>query len=257
MALIYEKKGKIAHITINRPETLNSIDPETLQELGQSFQDFRDDPDLWVAIVTGAGNRAFSVGADISKMLPFMKDQCCGAPWRMANTIMRGLKIWKPIIAAVNGHALGGGLELAMACDLRIAAENATFGQPEVRLGLIPGWGGTQRLPRLIPKAKAAEMLLMAQNIDASEAYRIGLVNKVVPLPDLIPTATEWAENICKLGPLAVRATKQAMIEGESLTLEDGLSLEWMLEEAVLSTEDFEEGTKAFLEKKPASFKAK
>jgi enoyl-CoA hydratase/carnithine racemase len=175
----------------------------------------------------------------------------------MANTIMRGLKIWKPIIAAINGHALGGGLELAMACDLRIAAENATFGQPEVRLGLIPGWGGTQRLPRLIPKAKAAEILLMAQNIDAAEAYRIGLINKVVPLPDLIPTATEWAENICKLGPLAVRAAKQAMIEGESLTLEDGLSLEWMLEEHVLSTEDFEEGTKAFLEKKTANFKAR
>jgi len=173
MALIYEKKGRIAHITINRPEALNSIDPETLQELGQSFQDFRDDSDLWVAIVTGAGNKAFSVGADIAKMLPFMKEQCCGAPWRMADTIMRGLKVWKPIIAAVNGHALGGGLELAMACDLRIAAENATFGQPEVRLGLIPGWGGTQRLPRLIPKAKAAEILLMAQNIDAAEAYRV------------------------------------------------------------------------------------
>jgi len=257
MALIYEKKGKIAYITLNRPEAFNSLDPETLQELGQSLEDFRDDADLWVAIITGAGNRAFCAGADIAKMLPFMKDQCIRAPWKMAATIMRGLKVWKPIIAAVNGHALGGGLELAMACDLRIAAENATFGQPEIKLGLIPGWGGTQRLPRLIAKAKAAEMLLMAQTIDAAEAYRVGLINRVVPLPELIPTATEWAENICKLAPLAVRASKQAMIEGESLTLEEGLSLEWMLEESVLTTEDFEVGTKAFLEKKTPSFEAK
>jgi len=257
MALVYEKKGKIAYITLNRPEAFNSLDPETLGELGQAFMDFRDDPNLWVAIVTGAGNRAFCAGADIAKMLPFMKDQCRGAPWRMAATIMRGLKVWKPVIAAVNGHALGGGLELAMACDLRIAAENATFGQPEVRLGLIPGWGGTQRLPRLIPKAKAAEILLTGQSIDAAEAYRIGLVNKVVPLAELMPTATQWAENICKLAPLAVRAAKQAMLEGENLTLDEGLDLEWMLEESVLVTEDFAEGTKAFLSKKTPDFKAK
>jgi enoyl-CoA hydratase/carnithine racemase len=175
----------------------------------------------------------------------------------MPATIMRGLELWKPLIAAVNGLAFGGGLEIVLACDLRIAAENATFGLPEVRLGLIPGWGGTQRLPRAIPKVKAAELLFTGRPIDAEEAYRIGLVNKVVPLAELMPAAREMAETICESGPLAVRAAKQAMIQGASLSLEQGLRLEAMLQDFLFTTEDLGEGIKAFREKRKPIFEAK
>jgi enoyl-CoA hydratase/carnithine racemase len=161
------------------------------------------------------------------------------------------------MIAAVNGYALGGGLEIALACDLRIASENATFGLPEVTLGLIPGWGGTQRLPRLIPQAKAAEMLFTGRAIDAKEAYRIGLVNKVVPPAQLMTVAKEMAEMVCRPAPLAVRAAKQAMIQGSSLSLRDGLELEKTLTDFLVTTEDFDEGRQAFLAKRRANFKVK
>lgn len=256
MALIYEKKEKIAYITLNRPEALNALNPETLQELNQAWVDFRDDPELLVAIITGTGDRAFCAGADIRTTIPFIKANR-GEWWRQPATIMRGLELWKPLIAAVNGHALGGGLELALACDIRIAAENATFGVPEVTLGLIPGWGGTQRLPRVIPAAKAAEILLTGRSISAEEAYRIGLVNKVVPLPELLPTAKEMADRLCQLPPLAVRAAKEAMIRGREMTLEDGLMLETKLTDFLLVTEDVEEGTKAFMEKRKPVFKGR
>jgi enoyl-CoA hydratase/carnithine racemase len=170
---------------------------------------------------------------------------------------MRGLDLWKPLIAAINGMALGGGLEIALACDIRIAAENARLGAPEVTLGIIPGWGATQKLPRVIPWAKAAEILLMGRPIDAQEAYRIGLVNKVVPLEKLMPTAKEWAETICQAAPLAVRAAKEAMIRGYSMTLEEGLRLENALIAYTFGTEDFIEGTRAFVEKRKPVYKAK
>lgn len=218
--------------------------------------DFRDDSELLCAIITGAGSRAFCTGADIGKMLPFIKEHR-GEQQLWWGTIMRGLEVWKPIIAAVNGMALGGGLELALACDLKIASENATFGQPEVKLGLIPGWGGTQRLPRVIPLARAAEMLLTGEPIDAQEAYRLGLVNRVVPLPELLPTAREWAENLCGLGPLALRAAKEAMTKGLDMELENGLRLEQKLFESLLSSEDYEEGTKAFVERRKPEFKGR
>lgn len=256
MAIESKKEGRIAIFTLNRPEALNAMDPKSAEELSQALTDFRGDNELWVGIITGAGKRAFCAGADIKSMLPFMKENR-GEVWRMPPTIMRSLDLWKPMIAAVNGACLGGGLEIALACDLRIAAENATFGLPEVRLGLIPGWGGTQRLPRVIPWAKAAEMLLTGRPIDAREAYRIGLVNKVVPLSELMSEAKKMAEALCEPGPLAVRAAKQAMIQGTSVGLQEGLQLEAMLEDFCLSTEDFEEGTKAFVEKRKPQFKAK
>ena len=170
---------------------------------------------------------------------------------------MRGLEVWKPLIAAINGMALGGGLELALACDIRIAAENATFGQPEVRLSLIPGWGGTQRLPRAVPLAKAAELVLTGRTIDAKEAYRIGLVNEVVPLAELLSKANKWAEEICQLGPLGVRAAKEAMMRGMEMPLTEGLRLEQMIFDSLRHTEDAVEGPKAFVEKRPPVFKAK
>ena len=257
MAIDYQKEGKIAIFTLNRPEALNAMNVQTARELHEAMVDFRDDPELWVGIITGAGDRAFCAGADIKDMLPFLKEHLQNRPWAMPDTPMRGLDLWKPIIAAINGVALGGGLEIALACDLRIASEKARLGCPEVNLGLIPGWGATQRLPRMIPRCKAAELLLMGKIIDAEEAYRIGLVNIVVPPEAVMTTAKEWAEVICQAGPLAVRAAKEAMIRGSSLTLEDGLRLENALEAYLMSTKDFTEGTTAFVEKRKPDFKAK
>jgi len=256
MAIDYKREGKIAVFTLNRPEALNAMDPSSIGQLSRAFTAFRDDDEVWVGIITGAGDRAFSAGADVKGTQNSRQAQR-GKPWLMPATIMRGLELWKPLIAAVNGLAFGGGLEIVLACDLRIAAENATFGLPEVRLGLIPGWGGTQRLPRAIPKVRAAELLFTGRPIDAQEAYRIGLVNKVVPLAELMPAAREMAETICESGPLAVRAAKQAMIQGASLSLEQGLRLEAMLQDFLLTTEDFGEGINAFREKRRPVFEAK
>lgn len=253
MALHYEKEGKIVVITLDRPEALNAMDPETCVEFSNACINFRDDPDAWVAIITGAGDRAFCVGVDLKKLMPVLADKS----FQMPPGIFRGLDIWKPVIAAINGAALGGGLEIAMACDIRIAAENATFGQPEARWGVLAGWGGTQRLPRLIPRAKAAEMLFLGSIIDATEAYRLGLVNKVVPPAELLPTAKQWATQICDNGPLGIRAMKEAMIRGTDITLEEGLRLEALVGNAVLASEDLREGLEAFAAKRKPEFKGR
>jgi len=257
MAINYVKEGNIATFTINRPEAMNAMNVQSLRELSEAMIDFRDDPELWVGIITGAGEKAFCAGADIGDMLPFLKENLPDNPEAMPLTHMRGLEIWKPLIAAINGMALGGGLEIALACDIRIASEKARFGVPEVTLGLIPGWGGTQRLPRMIPWCKAAELLFTGKLIDAQEAYRIGMINIVVPPETVLTTAKEWAEAICRAGPLAVRAAKEAMVKGSSMTLEDGLKLENDLEGFCVHTEDFIEGTTAFTEKRKADYKAK
>jgi enoyl-CoA hydratase/carnithine racemase len=256
MAVDYKKEGRIAIFTINRPEAMNALNVETMAELRDAMTEFRDDDELWVGIVTGVGEKAFCGGADIKNTLPFMKEHGRD-PWAMPDSIMRGLEMWKPLVAAINGMALGGGLELALACDIRIVAENARLGTPEVTLGLIPGWGGTQRLPRVIPWCKAAELLLMGKLIDAQEAYRIGLVNKVVPQAEVLATAKEWAQAICKAAPLAVRAAKEAMLRGSAMTIEEGLRLENALVASVMATEDFTEGTTAFVEKRKPNYKAK
>ena len=256
MAIDYEKEGRIAIFTINRPQALNAMNMEAFQELHEVMVEFRDDPELWVGIITGVGEKAFCAGTDIKDALPFMREHR-DAPWAFPTTPMRGLELWKPLIAAINGMALGEGLEIALACDIRIVSENALLGQPEVTLGVLPGDGGTQRLPRAIPWAKAAELILTGRPIDAQEAYRIGLVNKVVPQEKLMPTAREWAEVICQAAPLAVRAAKEAMIRGCSLGLEEGLRLESSVLNYLLGTEDFTEGRTAFLEKRKPIFKAK
>ncbi len=254
MAVVeYEKEGRIAIIKINRPVAMNALNPQVHQELGEAMTSFRDDPELWVGIITGVGTKAFCAGGDISQ---FNKGGATEMLEAGAKRI-RADQIWKPFIAAINGYALGGGLELAMECDLRIASENARLGQPEVNIGFMSGYGGTQRLPRFIPQAMAAELLLMGQRIDAQEAYRIGLVNKVVPLAQLMPTAKQWAEIICQAGPLGIRATKEAIMRGYNMTLEEGLRLERELAERVGKTEDFFEGTPAFLERRKPVYKAK
>jgi enoyl-CoA hydratase/carnithine racemase len=256
MALGYIKEGKIAVITLNRPEALNSFDPEQLDQFNKALYDFNEDENLWVAIVTAAGERAFSVGADIKTTLPRIQNSAQRGEMP-APAICEDMQIWKPIIAAINGACLGGGFEVALACDIRIAAENATFGFPEINLGLIPGWGGTQRLPRAIPLAKAAEMLTSGRPIDANEAYRIGLVNKVVPAAELMAEARKMAETLLKPAPLAARAAKQAMMQGLNTTLLNGLEIEYQLEKYVTKSEDFKEGRQAFIEKRKADFKAK
>ncbi len=252
MALLYEKEGKIVTVTLNRPEALNALDPQLCLEFSEAMTRFRDDPDAWVAIITGAG-RAFCVGADLQELIPVWAD----GSFKVPPLIMRGIDVWKPLIAAINGATLGGGLEVALACDLRIAAENAILGQPEVRWSLLPGWGGTQRLPRMIGRAKAAEMLLLGGNISAKEAYQIGLLNKVVPGAELMATAKEWAARICDNGPLGVQAAKEAMIKGLSMSLEDGLQLELQLFESNLNTEDTKEGLRAFAAKEKPEYKAR
>ena len=255
MAVDYKKEGRIAIFTINRPEAMNALNAQVHQELSEAMIDFRDDPDLWVGIITGAGERAFSAGADIKEFRTVPSEERGGEGGQTAYQLCD--HIWKPFIAAINGFALGGGLELAMTCDIRIAAEHARLGQPEINIGFMPGAGGTQRLPRFVPRALAAEMLLTGEPITAQEAYRIGLVNKVVPLDQLMPTAKKYAETICQRGPLGVRASKEAMIRGYSMTLEEGLQLERSLNDQMKNTEDFMEGARAFAEKRPPQYKAK
>ena len=262
MAILYTKDDRVVTITINRPEAMNAIDPETHQELCEAWIRFRDDADSWVAILTGAGEKAFSAGADLKKLIPQAFAGGGTGRGRSPNDyglggLTRNLEIWKPIIAAVNGHALAGGLELVLASDLRIAAEHATFGLTETRWAIMPGAGGTQRLPRAVPLAKAMEMILMAETIGAPEAHRLGLVNAVVPLPDLLPTALRWAQTICERGPLAVRAAKEAIIRGLSLPLADGLRLEAFLSGTLRGTEDAAEGPRAFAEKRRPVFRAR
>jgi len=256
VGLIYEKRGKIVHITIDRPRALNALDPHTLQEMSEALIDFRGDDNCWVAIITGSGSRAFCIGADIKDTLPVLAN-VRNEWWRMPPTLFRGLELWKPTIAAINGYALGGGLELALGCDLRIASENAVFGFPEVTLGIIPGWGGTQRLPRAIPRCKAAEMVFLSERIDAQEALRLGLINKVVPADQLMPAAEEWAERLCQIPPLAVRAAKEAMTKGAEMNLEEGLMLETKLMDYCFATEDHQEARQAFLEKRKAEPKGR
>ena len=255
----YEQQNRIVTITINRPEAMNAIDPETHEALIAAWTRFRDDDSAWVAILTGAGDQAFSAGADLKKFVPA---EFAGRGGAAHNTfglggITRGLEIWKPMIAAINGFCLAGGLEQALACDLRIAAPHARFGLTEVRWAIMPGAGGTQRLPRAVPLAKAMEMILTAEHVTAEEALRLGLVNKVVPLPELMPAARALAELLCERGPLALRAAKEAVIRGLSLPLADGPRLEAFLSGVLRRTEDAIEGPKAFAEKRNPAFKAR
>jgi E-phenylitaconyl-CoA hydratase len=252
MSVLYEKEDKMVTITLDLTGTLNRIDGDSFRALGSALTDFRDDPDIWVAIITGTGE-VFSTGADHKSLLIPWADKSFQEP----PMITRGLDIWKPLIAAINGPARGGGVEIPLACDIRIASENAYLQFPEVGRGLIPGLGGTQRLPRMVSPAKAAEMILLGTPITAEEAHRLGLINKVVPLAQLLPTAKEWAAKICENGPLAVRRAKEAMIRGRSMALEDGLSLELTFFEEMLRSEDYKEGFRALEEGRKPEYKGR
>ncbi|MDQ2716539.1 MAG: enoyl-CoA hydratase-related protein [Chloroflexota bacterium] len=260
MGILYEKRKRVAYITINRPEARNAIDLETSQELQEAWRDFRDDDGLWIAVITGAGDKAFCSGADLKSLIPMLTSSARSGEQQDDGGfggVTRGFECWKPMIAAVNGQCFAGGFEIMLSCDLRIASENAVFGLTEVRWGIIPGAGGTQRLPRAIPMAKAMEIILLAEPISAEEAYRIGLLNKVVPQAELMNEVERWTATLLERGPLALRAAKQAMLQGANLPLDEGLKLEQHLFRGLLSTEDAREGPTAFAQKRKPDFKGK
>jgi enoyl-CoA hydratase len=251
--LTLQVSDRIATLTVNRPDKLNALDNATIAELASAIDEVRGRDDIGGAILTGAG-RAFVAGADISEL------EALGAVAAKA-LAQRGQEVFrrfetspKPIVAAVNGFALGGGCELAMSCHVRIASEAAKFGQPEVKLGLIPGYGGTQRLARLVGKGRALQLLLTGEMIDAAEAYRIGLVNRVVPGPELIEGARALLRQILTNGPLAVSQCIEVVNGGYDLTLDEALRLEATAFGLLAATQDKREGTRAFVEKRAAAF---
>jgi len=252
----YQKDGKIAIITINHPEALGALTVKGFQELHDALAAYRDDDSLLCGILTGTGDKAFCSGVDIKDMLPYIKETA-NSIWQQPTTIVRQFDLWKPMIAAINGMALGGGLEMCLACDIRVASDKARFGFPEVKVGMFPGAGGTQRLPRLIGAGLAAEMIFTGKLIDAQEAYRVGLVNRIVPLEEVMPTARSIAEAICENGQLAIRSAKECMVRGMNMSLEEGLRLEVSLTPPVVFSRDFAEGLKAFAEKRKPEFEGK
>jgi enoyl-CoA hydratase/carnithine racemase len=255
--ILLEKKNAIAYVTINRPKVLNALSLATMQELGAAFHEIKNDASIRVAILTGAGEKAFVAGADIGELAK--QDPVSGKEFAHRGQAVLDLieNLGKPVIACVNGFALGGGCELALACTMRLASDNAKLGQPEVKLGILPGYGGTQRLPRLVGKGLAMQIVLSGEIITAQEAYRIGLVNEVMAPAELIPRAEAIAAKIIANAPLAVQYAMEAVNKGMEMTLAEGLYLEATLFGICCATEDKKEGTTAFLEKRPAQFKGK
>lgn len=253
----YEKRGNIAYITVARPKVLNALNMATMGELACVFTGVKNDAEIRVVILTGEGEKAFIAGADINELATQSGVQ--GKEYASRGQAVLDLieNCGKPVIACINGFALGGGCEVAMACTMRIASENAKLGQPEVKLGIIPGYGGTQRLPRLVGKGLAQQILLTGEIISAQEALRIGLVNEVVAAAELLPRAEAIAAKIIANAPLAVQYVIEAVNKGMEMTLQEGLFLEASLFGVCCGTEDKNEGTKAFLEKRAADFKGK
>ena len=253
--IILERRDRIAILTVNRPEVLNALDPPTWEEIGAAVRDVERDPDIRVLIVTGAGEKAFVAGSDIRSLRE--RSMWDVLRYSSQDVLTELENMPKPVIAAVNGYALGGGCELAMACDIRIAADTARFGQPEVNLGIIPGAGGTQRLARLVGLGKAKELIFNGDIIDAYEAERIGLVNKVVPRDQLMDAAFQMAEKILAKGPLAVAMAKRVIQGGSNVDLPSGLAMEKLGQTILFATEDRREGMDAFLEKRKARFQGR
>ena len=255
--ILYEKKGAIAYVTVNRPKVLNALNTPTWKDLRTAFEDARDDATVRGVILTGAGNKAFIAGADISELA-----HATAIDAERSSRFGQGVldlieNLGKPVIAAVNGFALGGGCETAMACTIRIAVENAKFGQPEVALGLLPGGGGTQRLPRLVGKGRALQLILSGEMISAQEAYRIGLVNEIVPATDLITRAEAILNKIASNAPVAVKFSLEAVNKGLETSQGEGLLLEASYFGLCAATEDKKEGTSAFLEKRAPQFQGR
>jgi len=252
--LLLDRDAAVATITVNRPDRLNALNAATVDDLRHALLELRHDDGVRAVVITGAGEKAFIAGADISEL---SQQRPLGAKI----TAQRGQHVFdlvetlgKPVIAAINGFALGGGCELAMACTLRIAADTARFGQPEINLGLIPGYGGTQRLARLVGRGRALELLLRGHQIDAAEAFRIGLVDRVVPRAELMPAALALAQELASKAPVASRAILEAVHKGLQMPLAEAQSYEATLFGLVATTEDMQEGTRAFIEKRKPAF---
>jgi enoyl-CoA hydratase len=253
--LVESENGPVATVTLNRPSVLNALNLRMLDELSDAFARLGANENVRAVILTGAGTKAFAAGADIGELNALPNARAAEAQARKGQaltTLIERLRV--PVIAAVNGFALGGGCELAMACDIRVASENAKFGQPEVNLGILPGYGGTQLTTRLVGEGMAMYLCLTGEMIDAQEALRTGLVQKVVPLEGLLAEAQRIAGLIAAKAPLAVAAAKRAIVDGASMPLGDGLALEALLFGQVVMTEDFREGSQAFLDKRKAEF---
>ncbi len=255
--LLYDVASGLARITVNRPDKLNALNGTVIRELGEAAEAAANDQAVRAVILTGAGPKAFVAGADIGE-LTTQGPMDGRARARAGQLVFRALEhMNKPVIAAVNGFALGGGCELAMACHIRIASDTAKFGQPEVKLGLLPGYGGTVRLPRIVGKGRALELLLTGAIIDAAEALRIGLVSRVVPADRLLAEAETLARSIMEQGPLAVRSVLEAVDAGYEMSQQDALLLEASLFGLLSSTDDMREGTRAFLEKRKPAFEGR
>lgn len=255
--VLYEKRGGIAYMTVNRPKVLNALNGATWRDLGAAFEDARNDVAVRGVILTGAGEKAFIAGADITELAPLSAVEAVASS-RLGQSVLDLVEnLGKPVIAAINGFALGGGCETAMACAIRIAVPQAKFGQPEVKLGLIPGGGGTQRLPRLIGKGRALQLILTGGTIGAEEAHRIGLVNEVVPAAELIARAEAILREIAANGPIAVRYALDATTRGMGSSQGEGLALEAAYFGLCAGTDDKKEGTAAFLEKRVPQFRGR
>src|SRR5213594_5040649 len=255
--VLYEKKGAIAYVTLNRPKVLNALNQQTWEDLRAAFEDARDDAEVRGVILTGAGDKAFIAGADISELthLTAVEAEKSSSYGQEVLDLIENLG--KPVVAAINGFALGGGCETAMACTIRIAVDSAKFGQPEVKLGLLPGGGGTQRLPRLVGKGRALQLILSGEMITAQEAYRMRLVNEVVPAANLIPRAEAILKQIFSNAPIAVKYSLEAVNKGLETSQAEGLSLEASFFGLCAGTEDKKEGTSAFLEKRAPQFQGR
>jgi enoyl-CoA hydratase len=255
--VLYEKKGAIAYVTLNRPKVLNALNQKTWQDLRTAFEYAREDAEVRGVILIGAGDKAFIAGADIGELahVTAVEAEKSSSYGQAVLNLIENLG--KPVIAAINGFALGGGCETAMACTIRVASENAKFGQPEVKLGILPGGGGTQRLPRLVGKGRALQLILSGEMISAQEAYRIGLVNEIVPAAELIARAEAILKSIFANAPVAVRYSLEAVNKGMETSQSEGLSLEASFFGLCAGTEDKKEGTQAFLQKRAPQFQGR
>ncbi len=257
--ILYELTHNIGYVTINRPKFLNALNKECLIELVEVLSKWKEDPDCRAVIVTGAGDKSFSPGADINVFVEESQRALGGREWsRYGQIALRNLEnLGKPSVAALNGMAMGGGLELALACTFRIAAEKIRLGLPEISVGIMPGWGGTQRIIQIVGKTKAMELVLTGETISADEALKIGLVSKVVPATDLIAESEHFLRRIIKNAPISIKLAMEAINSGAYLPLSDGLALESNLAGQLCTTEDGKEGIQAFIEKRKPVFKGK
>ncbi len=262
--LLVDRSDGVLTLTLNRPEARNALSPQLLVRLTEAWHEFRDDPDLRVAILTGAGDEDFCAGGDLKRTMPMLTGarpphdewdhKLLARPEAFTDAILRGFELYKPVIVAVNGRALGGGTEITNACDLRVAAEHAVFGTPEAKVGLIPGGGSLSRLPRQIPYAKALELLMIGDPISAQEALALGLLNYVVPKAKLLDKAHELASKLAANGPLAIRKIKEGVVRSSGRPLAEALQIENEVSAAVMASKDAREGPRAFKEKRKPVF---